>query len=652
MAGPGGGPSRRSHTKSRNGCENCKRRHIRCDENFPQCTACTKHKVQCPYNLATSSPTATATPHDRLDLMWTAEIEADITAWQTSGAFPFQHVLPCPVSDPKSWSVDDLRLIHYLASTYSDLEAIGANTFALWTRLLPPIFAMASSESYVMDALLAFSAEHIAFLNGCAAVGNRAYEHRGNALKGLQVAISQFSSQKLDTILAASLVLSWQGSHWRDSTKLMDGAVSIIGAMGPWKKASQFADFIDKSTTTLGVAPPVSAQADHKSTELHSEGTVAIQRMIDQLARVETYMKQNKEDPHPIQQLASFLKGARKVSPSQALVDQLDRLRPLRTWLFWTPVTCLGAQGCTPSVLLVIAHYYATAMLMERLFPEIGAGYIGSLGIQPVEDIERQLATMPASRRQGDAPSPLALMEFPMSIIRPFRSGLGLEFPNSSQLVSPVSGSVSPLPMYGTPDYGTSDYGARDCHATGLHTPPDTSTVYYSSSSGMPAGPNAGLAIRIDDSDITGASFLVPECGGSSMPSPLSFNGQYPGTSSPSIATYSPASTFADSWADPVEHSLDFAGPHNFGSDFANCRPVTSANTMKLNTFAPSHRPRGSLQHWKADTPSYYNGPPTPPCPLLPSPQNLQPGRFSHHRHSSSVQSAPLPIIEREWLEG
>lgn len=55
MAGPGGGPPRRrydtltalqylrhiywllnSHTKSRKGCETCKRRHIRCDENFPQ----------------------------------------------------------------------------------------------------------------------------------------------------------------------------------------------------------------------------------------------------------------------------------------------------------------------------------------------------------------------------------------------------------------------------------------------------------------------------------------------------------------------------------------------------------------------------------------------------------------------------------------
>lgn len=36
MVGPRGGPSRKSHTKSRNGCKTCKRRHIRCDESFPQ----------------------------------------------------------------------------------------------------------------------------------------------------------------------------------------------------------------------------------------------------------------------------------------------------------------------------------------------------------------------------------------------------------------------------------------------------------------------------------------------------------------------------------------------------------------------------------------------------------------------------------------
>lgn len=65
-----------------------------------------------------------------------------------------------------------------------------------------------------MHALLAFSAEHIAFLTNCPHVGSMAYEHRGIALKGLQEAIGSFSRENSDAVLAASLVLSWQATDW------------------------------------------------------------------------------------------------------------------------------------------------------------------------------------------------------------------------------------------------------------------------------------------------------------------------------------------------------------------------------------------------------------------------------------------------------
>lgn len=62
--------------------------------------------------------------------------------------------------------------------------------------------------------MLAFSAMHVAYLTGCPAVGNMAYEHRGVALSGLQEAIGSFSRENSDAILAASLVLSWQATDW------------------------------------------------------------------------------------------------------------------------------------------------------------------------------------------------------------------------------------------------------------------------------------------------------------------------------------------------------------------------------------------------------------------------------------------------------
>lgn len=41
---------RRPHSKLRMGCDNCKRRRIKCSEQFPQCIECTRHKVACLYS--------------------------------------------------------------------------------------------------------------------------------------------------------------------------------------------------------------------------------------------------------------------------------------------------------------------------------------------------------------------------------------------------------------------------------------------------------------------------------------------------------------------------------------------------------------------------------------------------------------------------
>ncbi|KAI4720121.1 hypothetical protein E4T48_03714 [Aureobasidium sp. EXF-10727] len=52
--GPVGERQRRSHKKSRAGCENCKRRHYKCDEERPSCGGCTKRKLDCSFAIAQS----------------------------------------------------------------------------------------------------------------------------------------------------------------------------------------------------------------------------------------------------------------------------------------------------------------------------------------------------------------------------------------------------------------------------------------------------------------------------------------------------------------------------------------------------------------------------------------------------------------------
>ena len=65
-----------------------------------------------------------------------------------------------------------------------------------------------------MNAVLAFSASHLAWLTNNSETNQVAYHHRGIALKGLHEAIGSFSRENSEAILAASILLSWQATEW------------------------------------------------------------------------------------------------------------------------------------------------------------------------------------------------------------------------------------------------------------------------------------------------------------------------------------------------------------------------------------------------------------------------------------------------------
>lgn len=326
--------------------------------------------------------------------------------------------------------------------------------------------------------------------------------------------------------------------------------------MEPWKHESQFGEFIAESST-FPTAPP-SPQPDRKPNQPHKEDLEAFQRTINQLAKVEAHLKQNKEDPQLIQQLASFLKGARKVSPIQSIEDQFDRLRPLRTWLFWLPVGCLKENGASPSALVVIAHYYTAAMMMERLFPEIGAAYFGSLAIGPVEEIARRLLSINVSGSgEGDVQTPLSLMEFPIDTIGEFRSRLGW--------VQPIR--TPSFPQFDPPNFYMSEHG----------TPPSTTSY-------LPYGGSPAFSWSTEDLSMLAPE---PECGNAVSPLALSspyHAGQYLNIPSPSYGGYSPASStfgegsvvysdhdeFGSFDTNMGEYSQMAAGHGNFGVGFVS----------------------------------------------------------------------------------
>lgn len=74
---------------------------------------------------------------DKADLLWTPEIEAQIELWQQTGSFPFPELYIYPAPTPQYFSVEDLRLIHHVASVSSELGNQDSGNFTIWTRQVP-----------------------------------------------------------------------------------------------------------------------------------------------------------------------------------------------------------------------------------------------------------------------------------------------------------------------------------------------------------------------------------------------------------------------------------------------------------------------------------------------------------------------------------
>ena len=160
MAGPGGGPPRKSHTKSRKGCKTCKRRHIRCDENFPQWYVhvsfspvtllylvfgliivnsrnCTKHNCRCDYMAATTPLDEPRESAKAPNLLWSPEIEHVVGAWQRTGIFPFPEMNLQSFQHFQGLSQIDLRLVHHVSSIYRDMRRKDFVQCSLWVQKLP-----------------------------------------------------------------------------------------------------------------------------------------------------------------------------------------------------------------------------------------------------------------------------------------------------------------------------------------------------------------------------------------------------------------------------------------------------------------------------------------------------------------------------------
>ncbi|KAM3500444.1 hypothetical protein MY10362_006402 [Beauveria mimosiformis] len=225
--------ARKSHKKSRNGCVECKRRHIKCDETKPQCTNCVVVERTCEYaairrrglgqtlqgrveartstrdTLRTETPCPSENLSPAIRPCTDATVSAASTPAQGASAVPPEHSLASAnASGPDaSVNIHHMRLIlHFSLSTavpeIPDHLAKGGTELVLRVALETP---------YLLHQTLALSARHLAHVRP-----SEFQFYYGQALKLQTKAIEGFSaSQPLtsDACMPAVLFSSLLSRH-------------------------------------------------------------------------------------------------------------------------------------------------------------------------------------------------------------------------------------------------------------------------------------------------------------------------------------------------------------------------------------------------------------------------------------------------------
>ena len=71
----------------------------------------------------------------------------------------------------------------------------------------------------------------------------------------------------------------------------------------------------------------------------------------------------------------------------------------------------------------VLSHFFAVALALDPLFPEIGGAYLGSMSVPPVEEMRRVLlARTSAHPQESGAQIALALMETPVQMCAEYKA--------------------------------------------------------------------------------------------------------------------------------------------------------------------------------------------------------------------------------------
>ncbi|KAL4990217.1 hypothetical protein BDW68DRAFT_154794 [Aspergillus falconensis] len=207
--------ARKSHRKSRLGCKNCKRRHIKCDETKPQCANCANHLIQCDYSMPASSGSAAGSNSKARSEKprQAGKVEYQFVAGfaSTSSTPTTPQATPSPPSSTKltsqtGFALEDFALQHHFITSTCFTFVEDEGSLCFWQSELPQL---SFQFPFILHLTLALASLHLSRSQPCRpeTYASRFDHHYSTGLRLLSTSLSKITAQSSKASWAGSILL-------------------------------------------------------------------------------------------------------------------------------------------------------------------------------------------------------------------------------------------------------------------------------------------------------------------------------------------------------------------------------------------------------------------------------------------------------------
>lgn len=195
----------------------------------------------------------------------------------------------------------------------------------------------------------------------------------------------------------------------------------VIQSMQPWRHESLFADYIAEHTPMPNrhFMNPISTPMSQEARRDHLN---ALSDIHASLQRLQPYLGRNDQESKWVDQLKSYLDRLRASNQPQTPEEQFNQLYALRKWLFWVPISLLAAKRGDVNVLVVLAHFYATALALEPMFPDVASVFVADLSLRPLEDIIQVVQGFQDQRFDSRIQTMSYLIQYPIDTVSTYKT--------------------------------------------------------------------------------------------------------------------------------------------------------------------------------------------------------------------------------------